>query len=567
MTSPIFCQEAKESFSIHSVIVDSINNQVIPFASVYKIRDQKGTLSNYQGAFVIENVLPGDTLLLKNIGFEKKYIIANPFSSYDTIFMNRTAQLLSEVIVIAKNAFLYTLISNAHKIKPLKKTAKTYFELTTFHDQKQLELFQGYYNGVFKGYDVASLDMKNARFALAPISKRIFASTETSKAVYMHELFNKNDYFPTSPFELTSKQLHKIYNLTLSSRYKDETNKTIYVINFRPKKELDQSFEGTVWMDSVSATIIKVTLKIVNAKTYPFLAIWSTDTLKNVCIELTKQYSVTHEDVFVNAIDFNYTLNYKSKTDSTFNISTRAVLNAYNYNDVFELPSFKFQTTSHSDYRLIQILHPNELFWDCNDEFKMESKNTERTHFLNNEATINAYNLFSSDTLIKRNLFEHPYITWSGKRVLFRDNSEDSSRYTLEQSAIPSQRYHLEVQLFMDINEVCDTLQIITKTIFDPFLSFYNFHQTKESQAFINIYFDLIEIERRKLAEELIKCKKDILLMKVKYNEALKNIAIIRKKYFNEIERGSNKTNLKKWNSVVYNALNIDNIYLFNVEL
>jgi hypothetical protein len=119
----------------------------------------------------------------------------------------------------------------------------------------------------------------------------------------------------------------------------------------------------------------------------------------------------------------------------------------------------------------------------------------------------------------------------------------------------------------MDINEVCDSLQIITKTIFDPFLSFYNFPQTKESQAFINIYFDLIEIERRKLAEELIKCKKDILLMKVKYNEALKNITIIRKKYFNEIERGSNKTNLKKWNSVVINALNIDNIYLFNIEL
>jgi hypothetical protein len=556
------------TFSIQSVIIDSLNKQAIPFASIYKTRDHKGTLSDYHGVFILENILPGDTIFCKNIGYEQTYIIANPFLKYDTIYMNRTTQLLDEVIIIANDAVLYQLISTSTKINSTKKnTAKTYFELESFHDQTQLELFQGYYNGSFQGYDVSSLEMKNARFGLAPISNRIFASTETSKALYMHELLKSNAYFPISPFELNSKQLRKEYNLSLASRYKDEDQKTIYAINFRPRKDLGQSFEGTVWIDSISATILKVTLKIANAKTHPFQAIWSTDTLENVSIELTKKFTQKNDEICVNSIDFNYTLRYKSSVDSTFDISTRAVLYAYNYIQVFDLPFFHFSETSNSDYRRIQMLPPNTRFWECINEFKMESNTVDRNEFINDIATINTSNLFSNDTIFNRNFFENPYITWSGNRLFFREESIDTIRYSLEQGTIPSQRYHLEVQLFMDINEVCDSVQIITKTIFDPYLSFYKFNTTKESQAFINIYFDLMEIERRKLAAELIKCKNDIPSAKLKYNEAVKNAKIMSENYFKEIERGTNKSNLKKWNKIVYEELNIDNIALFQIEL
>jgi hypothetical protein len=213
------------------------------------------------------------------------------------------------------------------------------------------------------------------------------------------------------------------------------------------------------------------------------------------------------------------------------------------------------------------MLPPNTRFWECINEFKMESNTVDRNEFINDIATINTSNLFSNDTIFNRNFFENPYITWSGNRLFFREESIDTIRYSLEQGTIPSQRYHLEVQLFMDINEVCDSVQIITKTIFDPYLSFYKFNTTKESQAFINIYFDLMEIERRKLAAELIKCKNDIPSAKLKYNEAVKNAKIMSENYFKEIERGTNKSNLKKWNKIVYEELNIDNIALFQIEL
>jgi hypothetical protein len=69
------------------------------------------------------------------------------------------------------------------------------------------------------------------------------------------------------------------------------------------------------------------------------------------------------------------------------------------------------------------------------------------------------------------------------------------------------------------------------------------------------------------LAAELNNCKNDIPLMKMKYNEAVKNAEIRSEQYFKEIERGTNKSNFKKWNNIVYDELNIDNIALFQIEL
>lgn len=104
----------------------------------------------------------------------------------------------------------------------------------------------------------------------------------------------------------------------------------------------------------------------------------------------------------------------------------------------------------------------NNTFWECTDEFKMENKSEQRNTFLTESATISTYELFSSDSIFKRNLFENPYVSWGGKRVLFREASIDSTRYNLALGTIPTQRYHLEVQIFLDINELCDSVQLVT---------------------------------------------------------------------------------------------------------
>ena len=557
----------QHSFTIKAVIVDSILGETIPFATIYNSSQQTGTLSDFNGAFILDQVQPNDTITFSFIGYEKAVLLANPTTSYDTIYLNPETQLIDEVIVFANNPFLYELLAKARKTQQnQEERSKAYFELESFHADKQLELFQGYYNGSFVGYNVAKLEMKNGRFALAPLSKRIFASTESSKALCMHNMMQANTFFPKSPFEFNKQKLIKHYKLSLHAKYINEAKRSVYLIQFEPRKEKEAYFSGMVWIDSLSNAILKTELTISNAQVHPFSAIWSTHTLDTVNLEITKSYSLEDSKVRLNTVHFNYDLVYKSLQDSALDISTRAVLYAYNYDEVFTLPFFAFPNTSNADYRRIQLLPSDSLFWLCSNEFKLEN-NAAKNAFIQNEATINAHDLFRTDTIFEKNFFENPFVSWNGNRILLKGLSADSSNYYDARGTIAKDRYHLKVQLFVDVNEVCDSVQVITKTIFDPYESFYHFETTKESQVFLNIYFDLMEIERRKLALALESVKYDRELIREVYQNAVKRADQISNVYFKEVQRGANKEALLKWNNYVLQELHIDNIKLFALEM
>jgi hypothetical protein len=552
---------------MNGVVYDSLNNEKLPFVSIYKKRDRKGTRSGFDGTYALENVQSGDTIFCSNIGYEKHFFIAKKAPADQVIYLKLEAQTIEEVTVLADMSVLYEMISNVKKtVSKAKHSAKTYFELESFHDESQLELFQGYYNGTFQGYNAAALEMKTGRFALAPIEKRIFASTETSEAMYLHELLESNEFFPTSPFELSKRRLRANYKLLLNTKYVDPKGKTIYVIRFDPVETNELYFSGNVWIDSVSNQIQKVILEIDDAKLHPFASIWPDHALEDVSMQITKSFEEFNGEMVMSSTDFDYSLKYLSKHDSETNITTRAVLYAYNFEDLFQLPFFDFPDVSNSDYHRIQMLPYNDQFWECQDEFKL-ANNEERSSFMKEEATIKVYELFSSDSLLTYNFFESPYVTWNGNRILIKGLTEDSSLYYDKSRALYSDMYNLEVQLFTEINELCDSVEVFTKTIFDPYTSYYHFETTKESQAFLNIYFDLVEIERRKLAEKLARVKTDPKAVKQLHDEARNKLDLLRKRYFKEVQRGTNKEALLKWNDIVQLELEIDNLCLFDVQL
>lgn len=566
--SKIYGQDSSKVLTIQSTVYDSLNRETIPFASIYKLRDRKGTSSDFDGVFTLENVLPNDTIVCSYIGYEKTIIVPKFTTDYDTIYLNRESQLIDEVMVLADNSILYALIQKSRKKQsPVSHIAKTYFELETFHGDDQLELFQGYYNGTIKGYNMDHLEMKNARFALAPLSKRIFASTESSKAMHMHKLMSKNDYFPTTPFELRKSQLRRHYRLYLSSKYRNDQNQTIYVIKFEPKQFPERYFKGKVWIDSASHLLTKVELKNDNTSLHPFRAIWPTHELNNVQLEMTKTFATHNDQMVLSSMDFNYKLNYTTIEDSTLNISTRAMLNAYNHNTSFKLPFFRFPQTSNSDYRRIQILPKSPAFWECEDEYKLINNSTSRSNFINEVAVIKTHDLFDADSLFNRRFFHMPYATWNGNRIVIKGISNDSSSYYNQKGTLLSQRYQLEIQLFADVSETCDSIQVTTRTIFDPYVSYYHFETTKESQAFINIYFDLMELQRRLLHKELVHCKNNPKQVEVTYQKAMDRAKQMSDNYFKEVQRGTNKAALQKWNKIIVEELKIDNIALFGVEL
>lgn len=551
---------------ISGSVYDALNEELLPFVSVSKTRDNKGTITDFNGNFTLKNVNPGDTVRFYYIGYKPAQIVVGTSVSVGNIYLEPEELLFDEVVVLADNRFLYELISDAAKRRPKgEHTSKTYFELETFEGDDQLELFQGYYNGVYRGYDVKDLQMKNAHFAVAPMNKRIFASTETSKAMYLQRLSDMNSYFPSSPFEYRKRQLKKKYSLTLSSKYKNEQDEVIYVINFKPRDTIAPFFSGKVWIDSLSRDIHKVRLQIEDTPVHPFRPFWLGQELRNVNLDIRKTFEKVEGEMRIKSVDFDYNLIYSADGEDSLNIETRAVLWAYNYNEAFDLPLFRFVRTTNDDYRRIQMLPADSRFWECNDEFQVESNSEERLEFLKDSTTINSQELFRSDTIFRHNFFESPYVTWKGNRVLLKGISEDSAAYYEGNGVILSRRYNLDVQFFVDVNELCDSTQLVTATIFDPYSSYFHFNIQPHNQVFINIYFDLMEMERRKLHEKLLPIREDREKVKEEYRRANETARRLSESYFKEVERGTNLEALQKWNEIICNELHIDNMYLFGI--
>ena len=85
-----------------------------------------------------------------------------------------------------------------------------------------------------------------------------------------------------------------------------------------------------------------------------------------------------------------------------------------------------------------------------------------------------------------------------------------------------------------------------------------------KTHCFINIFFDLCEIERRKLHEELIKMPQDQNKYKEAYQAFVNRTDRGRFQYLKSVDRGLNQEEMIKWNDIVLRQLGINNIALFN---
>lgn len=566
----IFSQVNTDSIantSIEARIFDGTTMKPIPYCKIYSSHGEFGTLSTTNGYFKLENIKSTDTLVLSFIGYYKKYISGHELSLKDTLFLYPSAIDLNEVVVFSDNAFLYDLIINSKK-KEAKESlsAKTYFSLNSTINDQQVELVEAYYNGTFLGYNIQNLELKVGRIALAAYEQRLFISTETSTAINMQQLFNENIFYPKSPFDFRKSDLKKQYLLQTSSFFINEQLQKIYAIDFTPRDTSGIYFSGTVWIDSVSNLIHKINYKIADAKIHPFALIAGSGTILSTDIEITKTFVELNGKMYFNSIDFNYVVKYKRRGDSVIQtVSTNSILYAYSYQNSFSLPFFEFTDGMYGDYMKILASPYNDFFWRNISEFKLSDYKNKNDNFYTTHNNNNTFSYLFKPTDSTTQQFEKPYIPWSEKRVVFREDLQNNIA-TKNIGSIPSEFYNLKAQLYLDVNVFADTLHFITATIFDPYKTFYYFPINNLSLAFINIYFDIMEIQCRELNIDLQKIDKNVKLIPTVYAERIKTADYISQLYFKEVDRGNNYKALVKWNNLVKEKLNIDNIFIFQIS-
>lgn len=555
--------------TISGRIVSADSNEPLGYATIYNTSQNKGTISDAEGYFEMDVGGPGDNIEVSFIGYHTYTITVSENRDQLIVRLEPAILELGEVIVKPEDdEYLYELLHQcARRRNPATAEAKAYYALKTFRDENQLELVESYQNLNITGYDVASMEMKAGRLALQPQENLFFASLESSWVILQTRLFEESKYFPVSPLSLSRRKLKKFYFLDLLSSYETSSGDSIFHIAFTPRDKSGRYFSGSVWIDKYRAGILKLELNCPEALRHPFRPLFPEDNIDAVGMHITKTFKLQNEDYVFEHIDFDYTVDYASRKirDSVthYRVNAHAVLHAYDYHDTFFTPLFDFDKDFISDYRKINAFPYNTFFWQYQDDFKLRDFEGRNAAFYYHPNSFNSQTIFGPDSKFRKGFFEHPFIPWSEDRVFFREVIPDSLG-TGENADFVSDRYNLSVIIFVDINTLRDSTHLLTSTIFDPYKSFYHLELNKSALCFINMYFDLCELQRRELKEGLDRYIGEGQDIEQFIMDKMESFEEERKLFLHEVDHGTIMVEMKKWNDILHRGTGIDNIAVFN---
>jgi hypothetical protein len=547
-------------------ISDAEDGSPLSFCSVAVKGTSKGCLSNEDGYFTINVDGSNDILVFYSLGYERKEVIASSFTRDNTVKLKQTTQELGEVVVHAQDDRLYDLLIKCRKnIMSAKKiTSKAYFQLTTKSNKQPVEMLECYYNATTKGSAIQELKLKNGRTALAELDNRYFVSFNTSKAISYLDLVKENEYLPALPLQFSKGSMKKHYYLRQVSE--DEYS---YHITFTPKKYPRSYFTGDIWVDKKNAQIQKIQLNCEDALIHPFIP-FAEDSLKKVSLYITHTYKNTGNDNRLNHVNFSYKLLHKStRSIDTIarvhnlperEIKTAGIIYFYDYNNPFLLPFYQY-SQDYTDIRKISIFPYNPGFWQNATGLLHTEEQKKTLDFLEKHGNLINFNQHRFYDKSRTGFFETNNYTWT-----------DSTRINYERNiSFPGitqsvTNIKIAAQIYLDVNESNGQPTHFSATVFDALNSYAPEPIEPMTKCFMNIYFDLYEIERRKMEKKLSQRVYSAAEIKVIYEQTLKDVKQVIAAYASEVNLGKNTEAIKQWNEDCRRQLGFDNMRIFHVE-
>lgn len=541
-------------------ISDFETGEVLPYASIINLNTNKGTISNDKGYFELDIQSLKDSIQISYIGYQTLRFSPNSSRQILEIRLRPQSQLLSAVEIKAKDyGYLLDLLEECKEQARLAvDPAKSYFQLKSYSNQKQIELVENFYRAETQGYHLNSLELKVGRLGLRKQNQNIYASLESSKAIVDHNIFQASPYFPNQPMYLKKRQILKRYYVDLARQYIDDEKDTIVVLSLESKEAPERHFKSKIWINKNKKQILKVNFKGRDLDKFPFIPLFPKDSLSQPYLEVNKEYIAINGQMFLDHIDFIYGFKYHSPRHEPQQIKTQALLKFYEHFSSFEMPLYDFRNKNLGEYRLICAFPENEFFWKNHNELQLKDEIDSNSLFLRNPKTLNADDLFNPKKMGKSKFLESRFINWSEKRIILRPLPEKEAKKT-------SQDFDIHTSLFVDRNQYQDSLNILIANLLDPYGSYFNKELDSINVAFVNIFFDLVEVERRILEKKILQSNKSFKSISDLFEESEEKLANLKRDYFYETQGGANLKDLERYNHRVINELGIDNFDLMRI--
>ena len=401
----------------------SEKNEPLPYANIHNRTRGIGSISNYEGYFEILIQSYTDTVLITYVGYQPTHIILDSNKNFYQLNLKTNVQMLNAVEIKAtNNDYLYDLIIACRRNKSKKiDKSKAYYQLKSFINNNQVELVENFYNAKLNSYNLKHLDLKVGRLGLKKVNQQIFMSLESSRAINLHDLFEIKHWFPNQPLNEVKRRIKKYFYLDLIQKYLDLNGDTIIQMELTPKKDKSRLFTSNLWINKNTEQILKVEFDGKNLSKHPFIPLFKDDTLRDMDIHIVKTFKKIEDHMVLEHIDFRYQFDYLSRNNSSYRVNTEAVIQFYDFGEKFELPYFQYPLNVRlNDYRKINAFPNNSFFWENHNELVVKDRVDSNALFLSDERTYNSQHVFSKSKEDGLAIYESPYISWKGNRVIFK---------------------------------------------------------------------------------------------------------------------------------------------------
>lgn len=559
-------------------VCDSRSKEPMPYCNAIIEGSSKGAMTNNEGIILL-NLNKQDVVVFSYLGYETKRINVSGLTKGNTVYLVAKSLSINEVVVRPGTDYLYDFFTKCRKkLTGFHNTnsSKVYYAVESQSTVEPLELIECYFNGTVRGVGLEKLEFRNGRVGFAKVSDNFFLTKHTSRAFEILDITNDNGYFPLVPLQCSKNKLKDFFLLEFKS-----IDGTIYNISFTPKKECKSCFSGELWIDTKEFDLLKIKLEIDSAEVHPFLPQFDCDSLFNVSLSIMNSYKKEGDNLVPEYFNLDYSFDYQSLRDTTIvlkykkitrKISSKGLMYFYDYETPFIIPYFEYNQ-GYDDYRKISMIPFNEVFWNHNKTMLLTNSQKEKVEYFHENG--NTYN-FREDNYGHNfsipdgyweapALFEYYLSFWSpNKRIILAKENENNKPYPPEiiNQNILSNLYNIKVQILLDLTQLHDSIYCKSFTVFDGFSTYFHLPEEIYTRAFLNIYFDICEIERRKLEKELNSGNFSLNEINAIYNKAIANMNKTTSTFLKEANLGRDFSMLKKWNTYVFNQLKIDNIML-----
>jgi hypothetical protein len=564
---------------LRGVVTDAGTKEPLPFCSVVLKRTEQGFISNEDGVYNISVPSEKDSLVFSYLGYTTQVIPVSRLFQQANVSLVSSGIGLKEVTVRAGDEYLFMALEKCRKRLKAEKQyqSKVYFQLSTEIKGQPVEMLEAYYNGSVRNGTIEKLLLKNGRIGLSKSKDSgFFLNLNTSRAMTYLDLIKKSTYLPSLLLQYDVAGMKKRFSIELM----DESDSVLH-ISFAPLKHAAAYFSGEIWMHSATFSILKITLTCNDAAVHPFVPLFEGGSIKNVNMHLAENFTEKGNQSLLNHMEFNYSLTYNNGQLPTrlnngpteeYTVSASGLMLFYDFEQPFQLPYYTYNNDA-GDYRKITSMPYNPNFREINFGLLPTEKQEKSLKYFEEEGVLVNYTNEKSKVKGYYNVFEDNTIIWSGEnRIALKENHLDSLlRKSVSEKnrggTVIADQYQLSVQIFLDINQTGEGIHYYSATVFNTFDSYFNLEADAYTDCFLNICFDLCEMERRSMDSVLTTNSWSILQVDSIYRHSTASMNALTRRYFKEVQTGRNKDALKRWNDYVLQRLQIDNLHRFGLTV